>query len=121
MIVRTQDLKGSALVYCLWLVEGGTQHKSSSSMWFFPRRKLSIMKNNWKPWENRGQAFDLLDDHNLCVWHDTDGWHAGSYGATDLLSSFVDAATPALAICLAAIAKYMGDQIDVPNELLEAA
>lgn len=123
MIVRTQDLKNEALAYFLWLVEDGQPHKSSSSMWYFPRRKLTILKNNWKPWENRGQAFDLLEDHHLCVWHDMEGWHAGAYedAVEDRPSVFVDAATPALALCLAAIAKYCGEHVEVPESLRVSA
>ncbi len=123
MIVRTQDLKGQALIYLLWLVEDGQQHKGSQNMWYFPRRKLQILKNNWKPWENKAQAFDLLADHNLCVWHDMDGWHAGAYEDlnTGRPSVFVDAATPAMALCMAAIAKHFGEHVDVPDSLLVAA
>lgn len=123
MIVRTQDLKGEALIYLLWLVEGGMQHKGSKSMWFFPRTKLAILKNNWKPWVNKAQAFDLLEYHNLCVWHEVDGWHAGAYEDlnTGRPSVFVDAETPAMAVCLAAIAKFFGEHVDVPDCLLEVA
>lgn len=123
MITKTQDLKGEALIYFLWLVEGGQQHKRAKSMWYFPHRKLSILKNNWKPWENRGQAFDLLDDHKLCVWHDMEGWHAGAYanGSEDRPDVFVDADTSAKAVCLAAIAKHFGEHVEVPDCFLEAA
>lgn len=123
MIVKTQDLKGETLIYLLWLVEDGQNHKGSKNMWFFPRRKLSILKNNWKPWANKVQAFDLLEDHNLCVWHDMEGWHAGVYAdhINDRIAMFFDAETPAMALCLAAIGKHFGEHVDVPESLLEAA
>jgi len=118
MIVKTQHLSGGALIYCLWLVEGGTQHNRNPSMWFFPKRKRAILKGNWKPWENKLQAFELMEDHGLCVWQDSEGWHAGAYGVNDELSCFVDAKTPAMALCLAAITKYLGEHVDLPKEML---
>lgn len=118
--MKTQDLRGGVLAYVLWMVESGVQHKRSSSMYFFPRGKREMMKSAWKPWENRDQAFDLLDAYGLCVWKDSDGWHAGAYGETDELSVFVDAATPQLAICLAVISKVLGVEVDVDNAILEA-
>lgn len=118
--MKTQDLRGGALAYVLWLIESGVQHKRSSSMYFFPRGKREMLKSAWKPWDNRDQAFDLLDAYGLCVWKDSEGWHAGAYGETDELSVFVDAPTPELAICLAVIAKRAGMEVDVSNSLLNA-
>lgn len=120
-VININEIEGAALAYLLWLVEGGEQHKRSTSMWFFPRRKLSILKGNWRPWEIRSQAADLIDDHKLCVWHDDEGWHAGCYGMGQVPDVFVDGPTMEIAICRAAIARYYGLAIEVPQEILEAA
>lgn len=116
--VNINEIEGPVLAYLLWAVEGGTQHKRSGSMWYFPRKKLSILKGNWRPWEIRSQAADLIADHKLCVWHDEEGWHAGHYGEP---SVFVDGKTMEVAICRAAIARYFGVVAEVPREILEIA
>lgn len=117
--VNINEVEGAVLAYLLWAIEGGTQHKSSASMWYFPRKKLSILKGNWRPWEIRSQAADLIDDHKLCVWHDNEGWHAGHYAESAADAVFVDGPTMEMAICRAAIARYFGVVAEVPKEILE--
>lgn len=118
MIVKTQDLPEMAMAYILWCIEGGSQHRGHSGMYFFKRNKLEILKNNWRPWEVKAQAAELLEGHQLCVWHDFEGWHAGSYGATPVDSVFFDAPTMSIAVCLAVIGKHCGERVNVPNEMM---
>lgn len=112
MKVRTENLDGAALDWAVALA-GSVVFDGDD-----PRQARDDMGRPWWPTSDWDQCGPLIEQHKLVVSPDPiDGWRARDY----MNSQFWVGRTPLVAICRAAVALTLGDEVDVPEELMGVA
>ena len=107
MKIKTSELSGAGLDWVVAKCEGYTPHFYGgvvrTTMWdvFAPELNYST---NW------AQAGPIIEREGLAVFKldDTRGWASG----------FFDGATPLVAAMRCYVASKLGDEVDVPKELI---
>lgn len=113
MKVKTSELSGLALDWSVW----ATQKEART---IHPRKgyTLNIPKfsSDWS------QCGPLIGLYKVSVTECSDSWIASiiSQHDHDLYAGLENGGTPQIAICRAVVSAKLGDEVEIPDELMEA-
>ena len=120
MKIKTNELEGAALDWAVAVATGYEDHVYTDGG---GELRHGVLAYRWAPSSDWSQGGPLIADgvYMLCrqnplspIPFETEGWIAAHEG----LPFLFDGPTPLIAACRAIVAAKLGDEIDVPEELV---
>lgn len=107
MKIKTQDLTGAALDWAVAKCDGGW---ILALAYFLPNHGLGRM-NFSTSWAQGGP---IIEREKIGIDHYHDVWNASKYG----LGWYISGPTPLIAAMRCYVASKLGNEVDVPKELM---
>jgi hypothetical protein len=108
MKIKTSELTGAALDWAVAKCEGHTDGKDFA--WYYDRRNTFNFSTNWA----QGGPIIEREKITLRIWDDEDYVHA----YIDTGKDWFEGPTPLIAAMRCYVASKLGDNIDIPEELI---
>ncbi|CDG95856.1 conserved hypothetical protein [Xenorhabdus bovienii str. puntauvense] len=127
MKIKTSELTGRALDWAVCLAIGGAANKDNTEVQA-PNRDYYLLSNgkgNFAPSTDWAQCGQLIEKYEMDLTPVMGGTYCAGLSitdgalCTDDYVSIVYGDTPQIAICRAVVAAQLGDEVDIPDELVE--
>ncbi|MDE9571291.1 phage protein NinX family protein [Xenorhabdus bovienii] len=123
MKIKTSELTGRALDWAVCLAIGGTANEDNTEVQA-PNNGYYLLSNgkgNFTPSTDWSQCGELIEKHRVELDFNSvsEEWSAYIFNFEELESVIEDGDTPQIAICRAVVATQLGDEVDIPDELVE--
>lgn len=119
MKVKTSDLKGKPLDWAVAIAEYGKCRIYEKEIYI--SNWLGIYRIYFSPSVKWDQCGPLIDKYELnLVGCDGDWSCVKTWIGPEIYEHYPDGDTPQIAICRAIVASVLGDEVDIPDELIGA-
>ena len=129
MKVKTSELTGPALDWAVAKCEGknGVLHDDGITRCIVVAAPSGVYKGTWRPSINWAQSGPIVEreignlwKHNKLDPNEPDVWTAAAYHKTPdgTMLYYEDGPTPLIAAMRCFVSSKLGDEVDVPEELL---
>lgn len=126
MKIKTTELSGLALNWAVGKFVGDEveiRRHSGGSPWIvviFYSVFSGARVVTWEPTESQHQAGDIIDRYGISTWRKHDGWwQACIYDVNDQPQHLSASSDRIRAAMLCFVRSKLGDEVDVPDELLK--
>jgi hypothetical protein len=123
--IKTSELTGAALDWAVAKCEGYVEYPEDScggdQYWYLDAARAPfcgvIHKEAFKPSTDWARGGPIIEREKIAIDWDHDCWNA----STERCPAYYSASTPLIAAMRCYVASKLGDEVDVPEELLECA
>ena len=110
MKVKTSELSGAALDWAVAKADGWEPMMDEDGIYFYD----FMEEKNWRPSTDWAQGGPIIEREGIALKRIIDGWRA----TRDWIRYDFIAPTPLIAAMRCYVASKLGDEVEVPNEIL---
>ncbi|MGJ0628754.1 phage protein NinX family protein [Xenorhabdus bovienii] len=118
MKIKTSELTGKALDYAVALAQGWKKMADYNG---YSTPNGVVIAPEYIPSWDWSQCGELIEKHHVELIFNSvsEEWSAYIFSFEELESVLEDGESPTIAICRAVVAAQLGDEVDIPDELVE--